>query len=102
MKLMTKELERQIPKLYATGGTPVEDIVFVAKFFTPDSCWTWYVSEGEQQGHDWLFWGLVEGLTSEWGYFKLSELMSVRGPLGLKVERDMFWRSTKYSDLKKR
>ncbi len=27
----------------------------------------------------------------EWGYFSLIELMAVKGPLGLKVERDLYF-----------
>lgn len=72
------------------------------KFFTPDSNWTWYVVEGEPQGGDWLFFGYVEGFTQEWGYFKLSELMKARGPLGLEVERDIHWKPTKYCDVMRR
>lgn len=51
-------------------------------------------TEFERTGTDWLFFGKVvshlcpEG---ELGYFLLSELESVKGPLGLGVERDMWW-----------
>lgn len=59
------------------------------KFFTPDSSWTWYVTEGEAQEGDFLFFGYVVGHEREWGYFALSELEAVRGPLGLHLERDL-------------
>ena len=36
------------------------------------------------------FFGFVDGLEREWGYFSLSELESVRGGFGLPVERDMY------------
>jgi len=32
-------------------------------------------------------------MEEEWGYFVLSELESVRGPLGLPIERDLYFRS---------
>jgi len=35
------------------------------------------------------FFGLVQGFETEWGYFVLSELESVRGPFGLGIERDL-------------
>lgn len=97
MKLMTKELARKLPRLYSTDmftdeGERNDDIILVAKFFTPDSQWTWYVIEGEQRGDDWLFFGYIVGLERELGYFTLSELESVRGPLGLKIERDRYWK----------
>jgi hypothetical protein len=31
------------------------------------------------------------GLEEEWGYFLLSEIASVQGPLGLAVERDLWF-----------
>ena len=36
------------------------------------------------------FFGLVDGLEAELGYFWLSELTGVRGPLGLPIERDLY------------
>ena len=30
-------------------------------------------------------------MEEEWGYFVLSELESVRGPLGLEIERDLYF-----------
>ena len=40
---------------------------------------------------DWLLFGYVIGLEEEWGYFLLSEIASIRGPLGLAVERDLWF-----------
>ena len=51
--------------------------------------WTWYASEFD--GED-IFFGLVIGFVAEFGYFSLSELKSVRGPLGLPVERDLHFK----------
>lgn len=62
-----------------------EDAIVFAKFFTPDSSWTWYVTEFD--GDD-TFFGLVDGHERELGYFSLAELRSARGPLGLLIERD--------------
>ena len=61
------------------------------KFFTPDSSWTWYASEFD--GKD-IFFGLVIGHYKEYGTFSLSELQSVRGALGLPVERDLHFEPT--------
>jgi hypothetical protein len=91
MKLLTPEIIKKLPKLYETENIPVEKKKAVIKFFTPDSNWTWYVVEGEREGNDWLFFGLVEGHFTEWGYFSLSELQSERGPLGLPIERDLYF-----------
>lgn len=102
MKLLTKALEAQIPALYSNEEKSSEEIMVITKFFTPDSSWTWYVTEGsyvDEDGYydtdkekvDYLFFGLVVGLETELGYFSLSELESVRGPLGLPIERDLYW-----------
>jgi len=82
---LTEELRKKLPKLYECEDQGLEALAQV-KFFTPDSNWTWYASEFD--GKD-IFFGLVSGFEVELGYFSLSELQSVRGPLGLPVERDL-------------
>lgn len=90
MKLLTEEIKKKLPPLYATESTPIEEKNFVCKFFAPWSFWTWYVIEGEkEEDGDWCFFGYVEGFEKEYGYFCLSELESVNGPLGLRIERDI-------------
>jgi len=92
VKLLTNEILKKLPQLYATEKVPIEEKVAVAKFFTPDLSWTWYAVEFD--GKD-TFFGWVHGLEKEWGYFSLSELLSVRGKLGLPVERDKWFNPTK-------
>ena len=96
VKLLTKALRAKLPKLYATENVGLEDKVGQVKFFTPDSSWTWYAVEFD--GED-LFFGLVDGFEKEWGYFSLAELSSVRGPLGLPIERDKWFSPTRIGDL---
>ena len=88
MRLLTQEIRKKLPKLYkqeAKGG----DAVVYVKFFTPWSSWTWYATEFD--GED-TFFGLVDGHEKELGYFSLKELESVRGPMGLPIERDLYFR----------
>ena len=66
------------------------------KFFHPAANWTWYVIEYD--GKD-LCWGLVDGHEAEFGYFSLIEISKVVGPLGLRIERDILFRSTRVKDL---
>lgn len=87
MKLLTEELRARLPALYSQENE--SDPVVHAKFFTPDSNWTWWVTEGEPEGDDFRFFGYVQGFENEWGYFLLSELESAKGPLGLPIERDL-------------
>ena len=95
MQLLTNELRRQLPPLYASEHE--EDPQIICKFFTPDSSWTWYAIEFD--GDD-TFFGFVEGLDNELGYFSLSELESVRGPLGLPIERDLYFEPCRLSQVK--
>lgn len=87
MMLLTKQNRKDLPPLYAQDGKG-DDAVAYVKFFTPDSNWTWFATEFDQ---DDMFFGLVQGLETELGYFTLSELQSARGPLGLPIERDLHW-----------
>jgi hypothetical protein len=99
MKLLTKEIRKRLPPLYATEETPLEEKMAQVKFFTPDSSWTWYAVEFD--GED-IFWGWVQGFEEEFGTFSLTELQSVRGKLGLPVERDWFFEPTPLKELMKK
>ena len=96
MKLLTKELEAKLPPLYSQDGKGYEAIA-LAKFFTPDSNWSWYVTEYDPVER--VCFGLVEGFEKELGYFSLDELESLRGPLGLPIERDIYFTSVPLSSL---
>ena len=94
MKLMTKEIEKKLPTLGSTDGLPPDRVEIVAKYFTPDANFTWYVTEWEKDRDDYRLFGWVEGPYPELGYFMLSDLEGIRGPLGLKVERDLYFTAT--------
>jgi Protein of unknown function (DUF2958) len=94
MHLLTTAIRQRLPPLYANEeGT---DALAIVKFFTPDAGWTWYASEFD--GDD-LFFGLAVGFEPELGNFRLSELQSIRGRLGLPVERDRFFKPTPLREL---
>ena len=104
MKLLTKEIRKKLPPLYAQESKGGKAIVHL-KLFTPDGAFTWYVTEGsaikDDSGKevDFHFFGLVDGLEKELGYVALSELESVRGPLGLPIERDLWWEPKTLEDI---
>ena len=87
MKLLTKELLKKLPAPRGTEGIP--DPPAVIKFFSPTSNWRWYGTEYDPATR--TFFGFVRGVENEWGYFSLDELESVKGPLGLGIERDLYW-----------
>jgi len=95
MKLLTKQIRKQLPPLYSQEDLGQKAIAHV-KFFTPDSNWTWWATEFD--GED-TFFGLVEGHCKELGYFSLQELQTARGPLGLPVERDLHWRPKRLDEI---
>ena len=97
MKLIKEEIKNKLPELSEQDGNGLNAIAYV-KFFTPDSNWTWYATEFD--GND-TFFGLVDGLCKELGYFSLSELESVIGPLGLKIEIDLYFEPTTLEELMK-
>ena len=86
--------------LLANGRESLENPDFdpapVVKLFTPDAGATWLLTEIDPDDHDHAF-GLCDlGLgMPEIGWVSLSELASVRGRLGLPVERDQYFRAEK-------
>ena len=86
--------------LLANGRASLENPDFdpapVVKLFTPDGGATWLLTEIDPDDHDHAF-GLCDlGLgMPEIGWVSLDELASVRGGLGLPIERDLSFRAEK-------
>jgi hypothetical protein len=78
--------------LLVNALSPDRDHKPVVKLFTPDANATWLLTESDPDEPDRVF-GLCDvGLgCPELGYVSLSELASLRGPLGLPVERDSYF-----------
>ena len=93
MNLIPDALRAQ---LLANGQRSLENDGFdpmpVVKLFTPDAGATWLLTEIDPDDHDHAF-GLCDlGLGyPELGYVSLAELATVRGRLGLPVERDLLF-----------
>ncbi|MGE0061432.1 MAG: DUF2958 domain-containing protein [Xanthobacteraceae bacterium] len=96
MKLLTKDIRE---RLLANGrirlqlqedGRAEADFIPVVKLFTPDAGCTWLLTELDPDDPDIAF-GLCDlGLGfPELGSVSISELESIRGRLGLPVERDL-------------
>ncbi len=87
-------------RLLANGATPEEtDHLPVVKYFDPSGASTWIITElmpAEAEGAepDMLF-GLCDlGMgCPELGYVSLSELRTVKGRLGLGIERDLYFQA---------
>ena len=109
MKLMTKAIATKLIKadlaVIETGSGP--DAIEV-KYFAPWGAATWYIVSGtplDAAGEpdyeagaaaaDWHLFGYADlGFgpgQSELGYVLLSELENLKGPFGLKIERDTWY-----------
>jgi hypothetical protein len=95
MKLLPDDLAKTIPALYGTDQD--NDPMVCIKYFLPGTRWTWYVTEYDGEN---IFFGYVIGFEAELGYFTLSELEEVKGPLGFRVERDLYFRPQRLSIIK--
>lgn len=101
--IITEEIKERLPKLYSQEDKKPEDVKVIVKFFDPTGNWTWYATEGEKIGtieegafkdqDDYRFFGFVQGIENELGYFTLSELSTAKsrstGIRGLPIERDI-------------
>ena len=98
MKLMTKELEKIIPAFYSSEDVELEDKMVYTKFFLADAQWSWYILEFDSDSN--TVFALVDGLDRELGSVSIEELEQVRGHMGLYVERDLYFKPTRFGDLK--
>ena len=96
MKLMTNEIRKRLPALGATDGTP--DPICQVKYFDPSGAGTWFAIEYDQED---TFFGAVSIQCFELGYFSLSELEQTTGLLGLHIERDLYFKPTPLSKIRK-
>lgn len=92
MNLFTKA---QFEQLLAQGRKRDQDHPPVVKLFTPDANCTWLLSEIDPEEPDIAF-GLCDLSLGypELGCVSLAELRSIRGKLGLPVERDLSFTAT--------
>ena len=97
MKLLPDSIAKILPPLYSQENE--QDPVAVVKYFL--GSWTWYVVEGEkEEDGDALLFGKVVGMETELGYFRLSELKSVKIDNMCTVERDLYFKPKPLSQCK--
>lgn len=120
MRLITRQIESLFKKI--GNQEKVDDPIVVVKFFNPTGIGTWYATEliymisrrdennqlemleveaskidqsKDYEVVDMLFFGYVSIFgdhNDEWGYFRLSELESVKcSPFGMGLERDLYF-----------
>jgi hypothetical protein len=90
--LLTKEIRKALPPLYAHEKSAPENIPVPLKVFNPYGQSTWFLYEFD--GED-TFFGLCCIHEAELGYVSLKELESCKiGRFGWPLERDKFWNGT--------
>jgi len=84
MKLLTKELTTKLTKAGYNNDKPI------CKLFTPWGRATWLLT-GMEDGilYGWADLGM--GCVEHGGIASLEEFEAIRGPFGMKVERDLYW-----------
>ena len=96
---MTKEVIGAFEKQGDTSEKKAEDIFIVCKFFNPVGNGTWYCYEYFPD--DRIFMGFADlGMgpeCSEAGTISLAELEEFKGMMGLGIERDLYFKSGKYT-----
>ena len=97
MELIPKEIKEQIPSLYTTENQN-NPTVFVKLFL--DS-WTWYITELSIDGDIAFGYVISPFCSGELGYFSLEEIKNIKGILGIGVERDLSFKPTRLSVIKK-
>ena len=92
MMILTKEVLNAFAKQGKTGNKSMKDIKIVLKLFNPCGAGTWYLYEKEDDDIYWGFVNLGDIMCAECGTVSMSELMSLRLPFGLHIERDMHFK----------
>jgi hypothetical protein len=100
IELFPTELRQTLPPLNAQEGA--QDPIVYIKFFTRNSGWAWYVTEGCSEDDDFIFFGFVVGEEMEWGQFALSELNELCGPFDHLLQRDLDFKPARLSEVLKR
>jgi hypothetical protein len=84
-KLLTAEIKRQLPKLRAQDGKGDNATVHL-KLFCPYGRGTYYITEGEPVGDDWIFFGYTISPLGpdcdEWGEMSYNEFAATDLRLG--------------------
>lgn len=93
-KLITAAITNASKKfgLYSQDGKRGKAVV-LARFFTPASNMTWYMTEFDPETGDGF--GVVVGSATEWGYFNVNEMQDAKMQSGLfrgmqAIERDIY------------
>jgi len=95
MRLMTETL---LKRLAEVGEQDIPDPIVVAHFFNPCGSGDWYVTAYCPEDRVIFGWAEVIPGMGEWGYTSIDELQSLKGPFGIGIERDLYWKEKRASE----
>ena len=96
MILLTKKIREKLIKNHQEqDGT--KTFKAEVKLFNPCGIGTWYLSELDPETN--IAFGLCELHEKELGYVSIDELKEIELPFFLKIERDLYYQPTHFSDL---
>ena len=84
MKLLTADLKKKLTKAGYNNMNPL------CKLFTPWGRATWLIT-GIEDGILYGFADLGMGCVEWGGIGSIEQLEAIKGPFGLRVERDLYW-----------
>jgi hypothetical protein len=89
MKLLTKELIKQIPTLAETDELGIEESFAYAKFFNPMGNHQWFITAYDpEQNLAFGYVNLNDPQMAELGYISIQEIENIKLPFGMTIERD--------------
>jgi len=97
-KLMTKELEEVLPKLYATENIKLEEKILQVRYRSTNSNWEWYLIEYDKD-KKLAFGYVISEEDRELGYFSLEEFQEVNEERR-EIVRDTEFKAIKFKELK--
>jgi hypothetical protein len=99
MKIVTEEFEELFKDYPLYSQEHAKDPLVIAKLFDPCGSATWFLLEFDPVEK--LAFGFVQGLIEdELGYVSLTEMETIKGPLGIGIEQDIYFQQKRLSEVK--
>lgn len=98
MKLMTPILEKRFAEV--GSQREVSDPLVIAHYFNPTGAGDWYATEYDPVDRViFCYASIFKDWNDEWGYTSLDELEAYKGQFGLGLERDLYWKEKRASEV---
>lgn len=97
MKLIPKNIGKQIPKIGETSELSSNEVTVHVKLFNPSGAGTWYVTEFD--GEDIAFGYVADMPYPELGYFSIKDLEGLVLWPNFRIERDKYFQACKLSEI---